>query len=301
VAVSSGYAYTADYPYGVRVYSVSTPRMPMLVGQVSVPWILSVAVFGSYAYASRDVCVQILDVSDRRHPRALGQIDAFSPVATFVAAARAYVVTYQNPGLVVADVSDPLHPRTLGRLALLDYPNDVVVDGEYAYVACESADLVVVDVSDPTDLRMVGSLDPDDGRAYTVGVAISDGMVFTVRDLFNPGLDILPMQCGAPTALQPTGRQGSGPALRACFAYGATAGRPDISLDLPTSGQIHLTVYDIGGRRLRTLLEGPMEAGSHHLTWDRCDDAGRMVAAGVYLIRASSEIGATTARVVLLK
>ena len=57
-----------------------------------------------------------------------------------------------------------------------------------------------------------------------------------------------------------------------------------IPLDLATDAtQVSLTVYDVLGRRVRQLWDGPLGAGTHRFTWDGRDEAGKGVAAGVYI------------------
>jgi hypothetical protein len=46
-----------------------------------------------------------------------------------------------------------------------------------------------------------------------------------------------------------------------------------------------VTIYDIRGRRTRSLWDGPIAAGRHSLYWNGRDEAGRAVAAGVYFVR----------------
>ena len=59
-----------------------------------------------------------------------------------------------------------------------------------------------------------------------------------------------------------------------------------LPLDLATdAAQMSLTVYDVLGRRVRQLWQGPLGAGSHRFSWDGRDEAGKAVAAGVYLYR----------------
>ena len=59
-----------------------------------------------------------------------------------------------------------------------------------------------------------------------------------------------------------------------------------IPLDLATdAAQMSLTVYDVLGRRVRQVWDGPLGAGSHRFSWDGRDEAGKAVAAGVYLYR----------------
>ena len=57
-----------------------------------------------------------------------------------------------------------------------------------------------------------------------------------------------------------------------------------IPLDLATDAvEVSLTVYDVLGRRVRQVWAGPLGAGSHRFVWDGRDEAGKAVAAGVYL------------------
>ena len=46
---------------------------------------------------------------------------------------------------------------------------------------------------------------------------------------------------------------------------------------------VRLQVYNLLGQRVRTLLSGPMGAGFHTIVWNGRDDAGREVAAGLYI------------------
>ena len=50
----------------------------------------------------------------------------------------------------------------------------------------------------------------------------------------------------------------------------------------------YLTIYDLGGRRVRTLLSGVQQAGPGRTTWDGRDDSGRGAATGIYLFRFES-------------
>jgi hypothetical protein len=47
-------------------------------------------------------------------------------------------------------------------------------------------------------------------------------------------------------------------------------------------GPVRLDVYDVTGQRLRTLVQGTVEAGRYELLWDGRDDAGFNVASGAY-------------------
>ena len=59
-----------------------------------------------------------------------------------------------------------------------------------------------------------------------------------------------------------------------------------IPLELATDAAgVSLRVYDVLGRRVRQVWQGPLQAGSHRFVWDGRDAAGKAVAAGVYIYK----------------
>jgi len=62
-------------------------------------------------------------------------------------------------------------------------------------------------------------------------------------------------------------------------------GGSGVSFTLAERGVVDLAVYDLGGRRVKTLGSGDMAAGIHRFDWSGADDHGRPVAAGVYFVR----------------
>jgi len=58
-----------------------------------------------------------------------------------------------------------------------------------------------------------------------------------------------------------------------------------IGFSLPEAGFVRLGVYDVLGRKVRTLVEGKIGSGLHRVVWDGRDDGGREVSSGVYVVR----------------
>jgi hypothetical protein len=73
--------------------------------------------------------------------------------------------------------------------------------------------------------------------------------------------------------------------------------------EVPETGMVHMTVYDILGRPVRTLVDGSVSAGIHHINWDGRDERGSAVASGTYLIRLAAGDGSAVRmqRVTLLR
>ncbi|MCA9727052.1 MAG: T9SS type A sorting domain-containing protein, partial [Candidatus Eisenbacteria bacterium] len=51
---------------------------------------------------------------------------------------------------------------------------------------------------------------------------------------------------------------------------------------LAQAGPVTLTIFDVNGRRVRTLVKGSIDAGLHEVVWDGRDDAGHPLGSGVY-------------------
>ncbi|MGQ0722466.1 MAG: FlgD immunoglobulin-like domain containing protein [Candidatus Eiseniibacteriota bacterium] len=58
-----------------------------------------------------------------------------------------------------------------------------------------------------------------------------------------------------------------------------------IQFDVPSPAEVDLTVYDITGRLVATLVHGPLTAGRFLANWDGRDGGGARVSTGVYFVR----------------
>jgi hypothetical protein len=78
--------------------------------------------------------------------------------------------------------------------------------------------------------------------------------------------------------------------------------RVDILYGVPAGGvPVELRVLDVAGRVLRTVDSGPRRAGQHRVSWDGRDDAGKVVAAGIYFVRLEAGERTWTRRAVLVR
>jgi hypothetical protein len=62
-----------------------------------------------------------------------------------------------------------------------------------------------------------------------------------------------------------------------------------ISYQLPQEGMVGLEVYDICGRKVRTLENSVKQAGSHSVAWRGDNQDGRLLPAGIYFYRLSAQ------------
>jgi len=74
-----------------------------------------------------------------------------------------------------------------------------------------------------------------------------------------------------------------------------------ISFNLRSAANVELSIYNIVGQKITTLVDGRVDAGEHDVIWDGRDNSGREVASGVYYYRLSGNNLNETRRMTLLK
>jgi len=74
-----------------------------------------------------------------------------------------------------------------------------------------------------------------------------------------------------------------------------------VKYDLPDQSRVDITVYDILGRQVKTLVNGNQDPGSKSIIWDATDNEGRPVNSGVYMYRIIAGDFEQTRRMMLVK
>jgi YD repeat-containing protein len=96
-------------------------------------------------------------------------------------------------------------------------------------------------------------------------------------------------------AAEASGVLALGPAVPTPFR-----GTTRLHFDLPAPSRVRLAVFDLSGRRVRTLAQGLFAAGRHAATWDGLDDRGVRAGNGLYFARLEAAAGARSRRIVHL-
>jgi len=74
-----------------------------------------------------------------------------------------------------------------------------------------------------------------------------------------------------------------------------------VAFELPVSGRVELTLYDLTGRLVDVLAVGTYATGSHQVRWAGRDGAGRALPSGTYLLRLRTEHGEDCCKLVLCR
>ncbi|RKZ07883.1 hypothetical protein DRQ32_09650 [bacterium] len=133
--------------------------------------------------------------------------------------------------------------------------------------------------------------------ALVSGGGLSSGASVTLRASFGestvsvPGVGNIVIRTGVwlPHAPVPTAIDGTPPAIIFPASLGQNYPNPFnprtvIPFSITHAGQhVQLEIYNIAGRHVRTLVDGPLPAGPQEIVWDGTDAHQHAVASGVYV------------------
>lgn len=145
----------------------------------------------------------------------------------------------------------------------------------------------VKDFLAPTAATRIRFIAQDEGPGGVVEAAIDDVA------LWDGSL--------VPTAIPPSPPSPSVPAVLDAPRPNPTRGGSAVTLRLSRPANARVVVYDVSGRLVATLWNGPAPAGALDLSWDGRDARGVRSGSGVYWVRAEAAGARLLRRVVLVR
>jgi hypothetical protein len=202
-----------------------------------------------------------------------------------------------------ADIPDPVSIQT-GLLqnvvsgeqfeGVLVYAEDCTVEdadlgyGEWAISNGTAADTCRVD-----DLGNYDYVPVAGDNVYVIGVVQYSYGDYKIQPRDN-----------ADIAVNPTGVDDGFHAAK--FGLAQNAPNPfnpvtEIAFSVPRETDVELSIYDVTGRRVATLVDGTLESGVHRAVWNGRSDMGEQAASGVYFYRLTAGGEMVSRKMVLLK
>ncbi len=207
------------------------------------------------------------------------------------------VLVDQNRGYaVVADenFANSVRPFELSSGAV-GAPLENISGGFISSLAVDGDRLIVADRGSFSDPASAGLKFYDAGTGAFLSGPIDTGL---------PPQDIVVLSDAAvPTAVEEAADTG----LPQEFALEAAYPNPfNASVQIPfvvwqANTPVELTVHDVLGRTVRTLIAGTMDAGRHVLQWDGRNAAGEPVGTGAYLVQLRAGSQRAVGKVMLIK
>ena len=207
--------------------------------------------------------------------------------------------------VILPDIDFGLSPRQQGAYMIA---GAVVGDDgqpiEGALVVAEDGDVVVTQVTDETGAYEMLNVPAGD---YTVTASVPGYEETTTASSVGDGEN----DYSTTMSLSKT-TTGADENLAAPSEFALQQNYPnpfnpstEIRFSLPMDARVQLTIYNVLGRKIRTLVDENRSAGSFTVRWDGADDQGRRMASGVYLYQIDANAGAAsfsaTRRMIMLK
>lgn len=241
---------------------------------------------------------------------ALASDPGLTAVATFAAAetdpsAIGACATIDRPSLFFAGTNDCVTPPADHQIPMYEalaggWRTLATLDGashcqfaEYSFI-CSLGEFCSADISRAAQHDLTWLLLEPWLRAVALDDA-SQVAVFQDRLAGTPGVDA--EQAGLPTAA-PTPDVGAPGLVAAPNPFNP---QTSLHLELPVATMVELRIHDARGRLVRAFAPASLPAGVHAWPWDGRDDAGRDVAAGVYLVTLTTSAGTAATRVALVR
>ncbi len=77
--------------------------------------------------------------------------------------------------------------------------------------------------------------------------------------------------------------------------------RTTVKFSLAQSGPVQIVIYDVSGRQVKKLVDGPMDPGSYSVVWDGTNDLSHRVGSGVYWSQMKAGSFVSNKKMVVLK
>lgn len=289
-----------NYPM-ISIYNISDPIAPEELGHSS--WnecSSNLNIVEEYLYRSCWGGIVIVDISDVDNFQTVGEWNCGCNATGAITLHNgyAYVEDVNSDTLSILDLADPINPIQTG-VWFHEYETlESFTYGAYIYMATELSGIRLFDIQNPLEPVEVGN--------FNSGIQFPEASdrVLAVKDDYcyiaagDQGLYVIQYSPLVTIETQTI--------LYSKFALLQNYPNPfnpvtTIHFDLPEHSEVSLTIYDVQGREITTLINTTRNAGTHKVLWNGLDDSGIQVSTGVYLCRFNTDNYSKTIKMLYLK
>jgi len=268
---------------------VSDPADMQPLCEIETVRVKDVAVRDGIAYLPDQVNFSIIDCRDRRQPVRLADFEVPGNNAWDIALRdNLALVTDSQTGLHIFSIEDPENPELLSTVEF-ESCQGVDDDGYFTYVGLVWDGIAVVDISDPRRPEIVETFDTP-GAVLNVK---SDGEIVVAAD-YNAGTSYFSQPDREDNYIQTDILM---PGMFQLAVYpNPFNSSSTIRFTLPRGDNVVLTLIDLTGRPVLTLLDSRLDAGSYRIGLN-----GGNLASGVYFVRLGASKQVVLKKTMLMK
>ncbi len=242
--------------------------------------------------------MEVLDVTDPVNPSLVIRYEAPTGWMGSVVKIGNYLYLSGENGLRVLDVANPAVPAEVSYTTGIgdSYQHDLRVDGDLLYVAGGWGGLQIVNIAVPTNPVVIAFRETSHISQNTKSVELAGGLIYLAN-----GDEIVILDLDEVTAVGSTPLPTAGGVLLGQNSPNPFNPMTKLSFDLAAPAHARLSIYDVGGHLVKTVVDELRPVGRHEVMWDGQNAAGQQVPSGVYLYRLEAGGNVQTKRMMLVK
>jgi len=292
MVVSDNYLYAASFYYGIQIFDISNPYNPNLIycPEDYLVHAYGIDVENNYAYLGGAFSLfYIIDITNPSNPSVVSNITMPAWVYGVDVVGDIAYIADGSCGLQIYNVSDPYNPFLLGSYDTPGWARKVNVVGPHAYIADDTRGIYIVNIEDPQNPFLVGYYNTP---AAAYNIAVSNEYAY-VADLYR--FEILDCSQAQPVSYSNDAK------LPTEFSLSPAYPNPFnnttiLKYSIPQTGRVTLTIYNILGESVTTIVDHSMMPGVYSTVWN-----AEKSASGIYFCRMESESFQQTRKLVLIK
>lgn len=291
ISVEEPYIYLTTQWSGVSVYEIISPDSLEYIRGFNCDYItFDAEVENNIGYFSQSFELLFYDLTNPADSVLLARILPTAG-AGWLFMHDGYIYTQSDDGgldvrLSIIDAADPSFPLEIGQIYLPGHVTDIHFDDDLAYFSLYPDNLQIYNISDPYNPIFIDSyVTPGFARdicTYDDYIYVADNSSMIILRLTTTGIEQvaeIPMQFSlSPNYPNPFNSSTM------------------IQYSLPEASTVTISIYDILGRKVETLVQAEQPAGYHQAVWDAGDRSS-----GIYFYGIKAGVYIQTRKMVLIK
>lgn len=264
----------------LKIVNLQDPLNPIPEGSLTLSDnALRICVSNGYAFIAGDgsYTLWIVDVSDCSNPQLVTSITTACNYARDIVVQGNLLYLVCNQHMQIINVGDINNPAVVSTYDEVTNATGICIKDNFAYIA--DYNLLKIDITEPSAPSLLEEY-PIPGCCYNVAV-LDDYLFVTTESSFLIFQDSDLLQIDDEDIVTPAGK-----ALLQNFPNPFNQ-QTTIEYQITNWSHVSLNIYDLMGRKIRTLVDENQYAGSYSIFWDGNDNSGNVMTSGIYYCRLS--------------